>query len=305
MAKKTVYNRISENKFKSILLFVIFFVLIMVVGYVFGYAFTGYPFIGLTIAGIVMIVYGLISYFAGQKMVLAMSHARPVTKKQDPYLVNTVEGLAIAAGIPKPKVYMIDDITMNAFATGTRPENASITVTKGLRDKMNRQELEGVIAHEMGHIKNYDIRTMLLATVLVGVVTLLSDIMLRSFIWGGARRSRSNNSGSGQAQLIMIAIGVVLAILAPFIAYLIKLAISRKREYLADADGALLTRYPPGLASALKKIKNDPEPVIEVANRATAHLYISNPFGRKQGLGTRLFMTHPPIDDRIKALESM
>ena len=146
---------------------------------------------------------------------------------------------------------------------------------------------------------------MLLATVLVGVVTLLSDIMLRSFLWGGARRSKSRDSGGGQAQLIMIAVGIVLAILAPFIAYCIKLAISRKREYLADADGALLTRHPAGLASALKKIKNDPEPVIEVANRATAHLYISNPFGRKQGFMTRLFMTHPPIDERIKALESM
>ena len=237
-------------------------------------------------------------------MVLKMTGAKPVTKKENPYLYHTVEGLAIAAGVPTPKAYIINDSALNAFATGKDPKHASIVVTSGLLEKMNRQELEGVIAHEMSHVKNYDIRIMMLAVVLVGVVTLISDFMLRSFIWGGHRRS-SNRGGGGNAQVIMIVVGIALAILAPLIAYLIKLGISRQREYLADASAAQLTRYPPGLVGALEKIKKDPDPLVDNANKATAHLFISTPFRKKKGFVTKLFSTHPPIEDRITRLKNM
>jgi heat shock protein HtpX len=199
-----------------------------------------------------------------------------------------------------PKVYVIDDSALNAFATGRDPENSAIVVTTGLLKKMNRQELEGVIAHEMSHIKNYDIRVMMLASVLVGVLTLLSDVMLRSVLWGGGR-DRDRGGGS----IILIVIGLALVILSPLIGYLTQLAISRRREYLADAEGAMLTRYPPGLASALRKIAKDPDPLVDNANRATAHLFISTPFRKRTDFFTNLFSTHPPIEERIRRLEAM
>jgi heat shock protein HtpX len=192
---------------------------------------------------------------------------------------------------------------MNAFATGRDPEHASITVTTGLLKVMDRQELEGVIAHEMSHIKNYDIRVMMLVVVLIGIVTLLSDFLLRSFLWGGAGRKRDNDSGN--LGLIMIVVGLVLAILSPLIGEMIRLAVSRKREFMADANGAILTRYPPGLASALKKIAKDPDPLVDKANKATAHLFISTPFRKKKSFMSGLFATHPPIEERIKRLEQM
>jgi len=244
------------------------------------------------------------SYYYSDKVVLAMSKARPVTKEEFPYLYNVVEGLTIAAGLPPPRCYVIDDTAPNAFATGRNPKNSVIVVTTGLLDKLNRVELEGVIAHEMSHIKNYDVLLQTLTVVMVGVIALLSDWMRRSFWWGGGRRRSSDRGkGSGGAAIIL-ALALIMAILSPLIAQLIRLAISRKREFLADANGALLTRYPPGLASALRKISADTEP-LEAANKATAHLYIVNPLKDIRGPVNRLFSTHPPIEERIAALEKM
>ncbi len=296
--KRIMFNEVRNNKLKSYLLIVIFIILIAGLGTVIGY-FYGSIYFGLGLALLFAIIYTLIVFFSGDKMILRLSGAKPVTKKEYPYLFHTIEGLALAAGIPKPKAYVIDDPAMNAFATGKDPKNSAVVVTTGLLKNMNRQELEGVIAHEMSHVKNYDIRVMMLAAVLVGVIALLSHFFLRSFFFGGRRRSRD----SGQLQIILIVIGLVLAILTPIIAQLIKLAISRKREYLADASGAVLTRYPPGLASALKKIGNDHHQ-LKTANNAMAHLYIANPF-KKKSFTANLFATHPPINERIKRLEAM
>ncbi len=292
-----MYEQIAANKRRTFLLFFLFIVLVMGLGVVFDLAF-GLNYLGIVIAFMFTIIWTLISYFAGDKIVLKMSGAREATKQEFAHYVNTVEGLAIAAGIPKPKAYVIEDPAINAFATGRNPENASVAVTTGALHKLNRQELEGVIGHELSHIKNQDIRTMLFAAVLVGVVSIMSRFLLRSFVFG---RRRDRNSG-GSLAIIAIAVGIVMAILAPLVAQMIKLAISRKREYLADASGAMLTRYPQGLADALKKIKNDKH-VVRDASGATAHLYISNPL-KKKGL-QNLFSTHPPIDERIKILEGM
>ncbi len=303
---KDFYSEINANNWKTILLFVIFFIGVAIVGVAFG-LYLGDIITGLAIAFIIGVIYSLIMYNSGAKTVLSTVKAKPVIKKDDPYLYNTVEGLSIAAGLKVvPKIYMIKEESMNAFATGISPEKSYICVTSGLRNKMNRQELEGVLAHEMSHIKNYDIKVMLLAAVLVGVVILLSDIMLRSFLWGGGR-SRSSNNNSGQAQFILIIVALVLAILAPIIAQLIKLAISRKREYLADASAVQLTRNPSGLSSALTKIKNDSDVTVDTANKATAHMFIENPLRhtKKKMMFAKLFSTHPPIDDRIKKLNEM
>jgi heat shock protein HtpX len=240
------------------------------------------------------------SYFYSDRIVLSMSQARPVTKDQEPYLWNTVEGLSIAAGIPVPRLYLIEDSAPNAFATGRDPRHAAICVTRGLLDKLNRLELEGVIGHEMSHIGNYDIRFMTLVSVLIGSVILLSDWALRGLWYGGGRRR-----GRGGGNPIVLIIALIFIILSPIIAQLMQLALSRQREFLADASGAKLTRYPEGLASALEKIAADTEP-LEVANKATAHLYIYNPLRdyRKSWLNN-LFSTHPPIVDRVKRLRAM
>lgn len=297
---KINFEEVRKNKIKSSLLIVFFIFLIGVLGAVIGLVYDNI-FLGLFLSLFFGLIYSLIAYNSGNKMVLAMSGAREVTKKEYPYLFHTIEGLAISAGIPTPKAYVINDDALNAFATGKDPKHASITVTTGLLKKMNRQELEGVIAHEMSHIKNYDIRFMMLTVVLIGVVTLMSDFILRSFLWGGGKKdSREGNGG-----MILIVIGLVFALLAPLIGQLIKFAISRKREFMADADAAILTRYPPGLAGALKKIRDDPDPLVDNANRATAHLFISTPFRKKESLSSRLFSTHPPIEERIKLLEEM
>lgn len=304
MARLNIYDQVRSNKRRSWFLFVLFIILIGSLGIAFGYYF-GSPIFGTAVATTIAIVYGLIAYYSGDKMILKMTGARPVTKKEFPYLFHTVEGLALAAGIPKPKCYVIDDTALNAFATGRDPKHASITVTTGLLKVMNRQELEGVIAHEMSHIKNLDIRMMMLAAVMVGVVTLISDFMLRSFLWGSHGRSRSRSRDDGQLGILLIIVAVILAILAPIVAQLIKLAVSRKREFLADANGAMLTRYPPGLASALEKIKKDPDPLVDKANKATAHLFISTPFRKAKGGIARAFSTHPDINERIRRLRSM
>ncbi len=300
---KIMFNEVRNNKIKSFFLMFIFIVIIGALGAIIG-IFYGNLYFGIIIAVIFSLIYSMIVFYSGDRMILKMSGAKPVTKKEYPYLFHTIEGLAISAGIPTPKAYVIDDSALNAFATGRDPKNASITVTTGLLKVMNRQELEGVIAHEMSHIKNYDIRLMMLTAVLVGIVILLSDFLLRSFLWGGHGRRRDSKSG-GQLTIILIAIGLLLAILAPIIGELIKLAISRKREYMADASGAVLTRYPPGLASALRKILKDADPLVDKANKATAHLFISTPFRKKTGFVTNLFSTHPPIEERIRRLEAM
>jgi heat shock protein HtpX len=299
-----MYEQITRNKWKSFFLILFFLCLIFAISWAFGEV-TGWGTQGLIFAGIIAVAMTFGSYYASDKIVLAISRARPVKKEDYPYLYNVVEGLAIAAGLPKPRCYVIDDTAPNAFASGRNPENSVIVVTTGLLQKLNRAELEGVIAHEMSHIKNYDVLVQTLAVVMVGVVALLSDWTLRTFFWGGGRRrSRDRSSGGGNAAAILIVVALALAILSPIIAQLLRLAISRKREFLADANGALLTRYPPGLASALKKLSADREP-LEAANKATAHLYIVNPLKNIKGKVNKLFSTHPPIEERIAALDKM
>jgi heat shock protein HtpX len=298
-----VYEQIASNKRRSFLLVLLFLCLIFALAWLFD------QLVGMGKAGIVFAVVLAVgmtagSYYYSDRVVLAMSRARPVEKAEFPYLYNVVEGLAIAAGVPAPRCYVIEDTAPNAFATGRNPRQSVIVVTTGLLQKMDRLELEGVIAHEMSHIKNYDTLLMTLTVVMVGVVALLSDWLLRSFWWGGARRRGSDRGRGGGAAGLVVVLGLVLAVLSPLIAQLIRLAVSRRREFLADASGAMLTRYPPGLASALRKISADTEP-LEAANKATAHLYIVNPLKDHGGAVNRLFSTHPPIEERIAALEKM
>lgn len=297
-----MYEQISSNKWKSFFLILFFLCLIFVLAWLLGEQ-TGLGSQALILAVIIAVAMTFGSYYASDKIVLAISRAKPVEKKDYPYLYNVVEGLAIAGGLPKPRCYIIDDTAPNAFASGRNPKNSVIVVTKGLLQKLNRAELEGVIAHEMAHIKNYDVLVQTLTVVMVGVVVLLSDWILRSFIWGGRRR-RTSSKGRGSGAEILIVVGLVLAVLSPIVSQLVRLAVSRKREFLADANGALLTRYPPGLASALKKLVADREP-LEAANKATAHLYIVNPLKDIKGRVNKLFSTHPPIEERISALEKM
>jgi len=298
--KKNFHEEIRANQWKSVVIISIFIGLVAVLGIVLGF-FWGSPEGGLIVALFVSGLYTLIMWAQGSSAVLSMMGAQPVTKAQYPYLYHTIEGLAIAAGVPTPNMYVIDDTALNAFATGISPDKAAITCTTGLLQKLNREELEGVIAHEMAHIKNFDIRVMLLAAVLVGAVTLLSDFLLRTMLYSRHDRDREG----GNIQIVLIVVAIVLAILSPFIAQLIQLAISRRREYLADATGALLTRYPKGLANALRKISGDPDPLVDRANKATAHMFISTPFRGQSGFVAKLFSTHPPIEDRIQRLEAM
>ncbi|MGZ5423811.1 MAG: zinc metalloprotease HtpX [Candidatus Aminicenantales bacterium] len=298
-----MYEQISRNKWKSAALIVFFMAFIFVLVWFFEYV-TGWGKGGLVLAVAVAMGMAAVGYYSSDKIVLTISRARPVTKEEYPYLYNVVEGLAIAAGIPTPKCYVIDDTAPNAFAAGRKPETAVICVTTGILEKLNRVELEGVIAHEMSHIKNYDVRLQTLVVVMAGIVALLSDWMLRSFLWGGGRRRGRGRSGEGAAGGVLVLVGLALAVLSPLIATIIQLAVSRKREFLADANGAMLTRYPAGLASALRKISADTEP-LEAANKATAHLYIVNPLKNIKGSVNRLFSTHPPIEERIAALEKM
>jgi len=299
-----VYEQIASNKRKSFFLIFFFLALIFLLVWLFEQM-VGLGTEGLAAAVIIALAMTVGSYYASDKIVLAMSKARPVTKEEFPYLYNVVEGLTIAAGLPPPRCYVIDDTAPNAFATGRNPKNSVIVVTTGLLEKLNRVELEGVIAHEMSHIKNYDVLLQTLTVVMVGVVALLSDWMRRTFWWGGGRRrSSERGKGGGGGAAIILVLALVMAILSPLIAQLIRLAISRKREFLADASGAMLTRYPPGLASALRKIAADREP-LEAANKATAHMYIVNPLKDIGGAVNKLFSTHPPIEERIAALEKM
>ncbi|HDQ22703.1 MAG TPA: zinc metalloprotease HtpX [Candidatus Uhrbacteria bacterium] len=293
-----MYQQIDSNKRKTVLLMTIFIIFVLFLGWLFG-QFTDTGYLGLVIAIIISLIMGFASYFAGDKVALATAGAKPIEKQDNPYVFRMVENLCITAGLPLPKVYIINDPNINAFATGRDPKHASIAVTTGAIEKLENQELEGVLAHELSHIKNYDIRLMMVVIVLVGIIALLADWLMRSFLWG--RNSRDKN----QIGLILLIAGIILAILSPLIAQLIQLAISRKREFLADADGALLTRYPQGLADALEKIAITNQMPLQRANNATAHLYIANPFGQTKKFLSSLFATHPPINERINKLRQM
>ncbi|MEA2476702.1 MAG: heat shock protein HtpX [Actinomycetota bacterium] len=302
-----MYNRVASNVRKSWILIVGFTLFVVLIGLVFGYV-TNSGFWGVAIAAIVAIAMTWGSYFSSDKVALSMSHARPAEEKDYQQLHNIVEALSLAAGIPKPKVYIVDDPAPNAFATGRNPEHAAIAVTTGLLEKMDRDELEGVLAHELSHVKNRDTLVMTLAVTLVGVIVLLADFLLRALWWGGfGGDSREGNNPLGA---IFAVLGIVLLFIAPVIAQVLQFAISRQREFLADVDGVFLTRYPDGLIHALQKLDDDPT-VVRTASRATAHLWIESPIARqangkasKQGAWlNRLFDTHPPLQDRIRALE--
>ena len=299
-------ERIARNRRNSLLLIAGFLLFVTGFGYVIGFAWLGDPkraIFGLVLAFVVGTISGLATYFAGDRMVLAASRAKEITHDDAPVLFNVVEEMSIASGLPMPKVYIVDDSAPNAFATGRDPEHASIAVTKGLLRKLDRDELQGVVAHEMAHVGNFDIRYAMLVGVLVGTTVLISDFFLRG-LWFGGGRGGGRREGGNQLQIIMIIVAVVLAILAPLFARLLQLSISRQREYLADATAVRLTRNPKGLADALAKISGDRE-VLEVANRATAHLYIVNPIKRFEKRSKGLFSTHPPIEERIKILRAM
>jgi heat shock protein HtpX len=299
----SMYAAQAQNRWRTVLLIFFFTLIVVAIAFVFGDIFGGTTSAGVAFIPIAIAFSAgssLFSYFAGDKLVLAQSRAHEVPDGEEKVLRDVVDTLALGLGIPTPELYVIEDPAPNAFATGRDPKHASVAVTRGLLETMDRSELEGVIAHELSHVGNRDIRVMLLVTVLVGTVALLSDWMLRSMWWGG--RSRDRNSGGGGGILLLV--GIVLAILTPIIATLIQLAVSRQREYLADASGAFLTRYPEGLASALRKIAAD-QHVLSVANKATASLYIANPLKDHPFQFDGLFDTHPPIEERIKRLEAM
>lgn len=297
----TITSDIRSNVVKTYVFMTLFVAFVVLAGYVMGNA-LGYGNSWMYIAVLFSVIASFVSYYWGADMVLAMSHARPADRQRDFDFFTVAENLAIAAGIPKPKLYVIDDPAMNAFATGRDPEHAVVCATSGILERLDRRELEGVVAHELSHVKNFDTRLMAVVAVLVGTVAFLADMFMRTLWWGGGRRSRDNNNLGG----ILLIIGIVLAILSPIIATLIQLAVSRKREFLADASGALLTRYPEGLARALQKISGD-KAVLQEATNATAHLFIVNPFkGKNFGAWfSGLFDTHPPIAERIKLLRSM
>jgi len=299
----TLYTHSDENRRKTWFLFTGFFIFVMIIGYVFSVAMDDQAI--LLIAVIFSIAMSFFSYWYSDKLVLAMSDAREVDHDSARELYHIVENLCITAGLPVPKIYIINDTAPNAFATGRNPEHAVIAVTAGLLQKLEKSELEGVIAHELSHIGNRDILIATLVTVMVGIVVLLADWFRRWTFWGRSRRRSDRDSG--QLGAIIMVIALILSILAPVFAYIMQFAVSRKREFLADADGALLTRYPEGLARALEKISMDNEP-LEVANRATAHLYIASPFKTDRsepGFFATLFMTHPPVKERIAALRGM
>ncbi|MEK7631776.1 MAG: M48 family metallopeptidase [Patescibacteria group bacterium] len=296
----TTYTQINANKRRSVFLIAIFILIIVGLAYVFSKAYEGGP--GFVVLAILFSLgMALVGYYSGDKVALWSNGAVEVTKEQNPYLVRMVENLAITAGLPQPRVYVMQDEMINAFATGRDPQHASVAVTTGALEKLENEELEGVLAHELSHIGNYDVRFMTLVAVLVGIISLLANWFVRAQFFGGRR---SNDRGSSAGGYLMI-IGIVLSILAPIAATLIQLAVSRKREFLADASGVQLTRFPEGLARALEKIATQDGRMSRASN-ATAHLFIANPFGAvtKHGL-SKLFSTHPPVEERIKLLRGM
>jgi heat shock protein HtpX len=300
-----LYEQIAANKRKTFVLIFGFVVLLALVGVAFNFLLSGGT-VGIVIVAVIVIVSSTLSYFNSDKAALAISRAKPADPHEYARLYNLVEGLCIASGIPKPRLYVIDDPAPNAFATGRNPKHAAIAVTTGLLEKMNRVELEAVLAHELSHIRNYDILVMTLTVTMVGMIALLSDFFLRFMFFGG--RGRNNDNGNNPLGIVFMIVGFVLLIFAPIIAAIMQFAVSRRREYLADASGVQLTRYPPGLISALEKLKGD-NTVIHSASKATAHLWIEEPLDKETRKGqhrlNRLFDSHPPLDDRIRALQAM
>lgn len=288
-----MYNQIDSNKRKTTLLIIIFCLFIISIAWVLN-VYMGYGYEIVIFAVFISVFMSVFSYYGSDKIALASTGAKEIQKNDNPKIYRMVENLCITAGMPTPKVHIINSPALNAFATGRDPKHASIALTTGIIDALENEELEGVIAHELAHIKNYDIRIMTIVVVLVGSISLIADMISRARLFGTKSDNKNNNG-------IMLIIGLVLLLISPIVANLIKLAISRKREYLADASGAMLTRYPEGLARALEKISKSNRP-LETANSATAHLFISNPFN-KQSFSS-LFSTHPPITDRINKLRS-
>jgi heat shock protein HtpX len=293
---------IEHNKRLSILLFFSLLLLLGILGAAVGTWWGGEWYSGAIVAAAVAVIYFLISWFAGGAMILSMNGAKEIRHEDAPQLWNVVEELSIAGGLPMPKVYMIEDNAMNAFATGRDPQHASVAITTGLMRKLNREELQAVMAHEMSHVRNYDIRFAMLMAVMVGSIVLICDIVRRSVFFG--RRRSSSSRGSNQAQAVMAVVAIILSILAPILASIIQLAVSRQREYLADASAVELTRNPAGLVSALQKLTNDPEE-LRGASRGTQHLYIVNPFLKKKQGRDSLFSTHPSLDSRIARIEGL
>jgi heat shock protein HtpX len=295
-----VYSQIASNKRRTVILMLLFGILVIALGFVFSQAMDG-GIASVILACIIAVGMSFISYYSGDKLALWTAGAKgPVTKEENAYVYRLVENLCITAGLPMPKVYLIPDPAINAFATGRDPQHASIAITMGAIEQLENEELEGVIAHELSHIKNYDIRLMMVVIICVSITTLLANWFFR-FSFFGDRRSNRNNGSMG---LIFILLGIVMAILSPLAAKIIQLSISRKREFLADASAALLTRYPEGLARALEKIAANPQPMIK-ANKAIAHLYFSSSFGAKKGWFSHMFSTHPPIEERVNALRQI
>ena len=301
-----MYEQIASNKRKTAILFVLALLLLGGVGYALGLL-TNSGLAGLVIALVIAAALSVGSYLYGDRIVLASTRAKEVSKEDAPRLHNIIEGLAIAAGTPKPRVWIVPESAPNAFATGRDPEHSHVAVTQGLLDTMNRVELEGVIGHEMAHIQDRDILVGTVVATLVGAAVLLSEFFMRMWWWGGFRGRRGNDSGGGAASAVIFAVGFLLMILAPIFGQLIRLAVSRNREFLADAQGAMLTRYPPGLIAALKKLQTAPT-AMRSANNATAHLWLNQPSrleGERLGAMERLFSTHPPLAERIRRLEEM
>ncbi|MEK7570043.1 MAG: M48 family metallopeptidase [Patescibacteria group bacterium] len=297
----TTYTQIASNKRRSIILVAVFIIIIVGLAYVFSKAYEAGPgAVGLAI--LFSIGMTLVGYYSGDKVALWTAGAVEITKEQNPYLVRMVENLSITAGLPMPRVHVMQDEMINAFATGRDPKHASIAVTTGALEKLENEELEGVLAHELSHVGNYDVRFMTLVAVLVGIISLLAHWFIRFNFFGGRR---SNSDRGGNAAGILMIVGIVLSILAPIAATLIQLAVSRKREFLADASAAQLTRFPEGLARALEKIAAQ-DGKLRTASNATAHLFIASPFGAVHGHGlSKMFSTHPPVEERISLLRKM
>ncbi len=314
MPVETFHTLIAKNRRNSFLLIAVFLLVFvglgMLIGYVWGRGEMAFGFIVAGVAGAVAFLLTLASYFGGSSALLGMSRARRIAKADDPQLFNVVEELCIAAGVPVPKIYLIDDTAMNAFATGRNPAHAAVAITTGLRRKLSRDELQGVMGHELSHVRHYDILFATLMAVMVGVLVMLCDVFLRSVFYGGvggrgrSRRRSSGKGGGGAIYVVIIIAALLLAIIAPILARIIQMSLSRQREYLADAGSVELTRNPEGMAGALMRLAGDKE-VLEVANRATAPLYIVHPIKKFEARAKSIFSTHPPIKDRVARLKSL
>jgi len=306
-----MYEHIAKNRAKTILIIIGFVFFLSLIGYFVGMYFdyrygmgTIYSVALMLIALAIALFASIGSYYLSDRIVLSMTGARPVSREDDPRLYYMVEGLSIAAGVPMPAIYIIYDQGMNAFATGRNPKKGVIVFTRGLLESLNDEELKGVISHELAHIKNYDILLGTIIVVLVGIVSIIANIMTRLLFFGGRGRRSTKGSGGGIIMIVVMVIGVLFIIISPVVAMIIRMAISRNREYLADSTGALISRYPPGLANALKKISSNSE--VKTASSATAHLFISNPLGKKSRVMFKsLFNSHPPVKERIERLNEM